>query len=199
MHYTTFAAQFYPMHIYREYSRHIGQTLLLVLLIVLGAVSASAQFNIALGLATGYSKHADSYIEEETFRTFEFTGFRAIELEGRIEYRLPTETSIYASFKYSPKTTITPYQYTYPNIGIEQVIPSTSLFVTAAYGPNKSNAEGNALSEGNLLLLGTGIKTEITRLQFSIVTGAQVNQAPFLRDNEFRYNLGLYFSIFNNG
>jgi len=192
MHYTTFAAQFYPMHIYREYSRHIGQTLLLVLLIVLGAVSASAQFNIALGLATGYSKHADSYIEEET-------GFRAIELEGRIEYRLPTETSIYASFKYSPKTTITPYQYTYPNIGIEQVIPSTSLFVTAAYGPNKSNAEGNALSEGNLLLLGTGIKTEITRLQFSVVTGSQVNQAPFLRDNEFRYNLGLYFSIFNNG
>ena len=162
--------------------------------------TSTAQLNVALGAGMGYSAHGDTYEREDFFKTFQYSGYRLLVAEVRVYYNLPSRTAIWSSFRFSPHTVVSPYEYTYGSFGLEQTIPNSEFFVTAGYGVNRSFADDTGtLSEGNLTLIGVGIKNELTRFQLSSVFGVQENFQDFLRTNEFRINLVMSFNLMNHG
>ncbi len=171
---------------------------LFVLIIGFWIVSlpANSQFALMFGAGFGFSEHADSYIEEEFFKTFQFSGFRPFLVEARLQYNLPTETGIFGAYQLSPATTVSPYRFSFMNVGLEQRVPGTPVIVHGAYGLHRSKTNIK-MGRGNLWQAGLGLHLEILRINLAYAWGNLDNEQPYLAPQENRVTLMFLFSLYD--
>ena len=169
---------------------------LLTILIMFASISLKAQFAFMAGAGFGFSGHADSYIKEEFFKTFQFSGFRSFLLEARLQYNFPSETGIFGSYQLSPATTVSPYRFSFMSAGLEQRIPKTPMLLTASYGLHRSKTNIE-MGRGNLWQAGIGLHLEILRINLSYAKGTLENQQPYLTPNENRVTMMFLFSVYD--
>ena len=162
------------------------------------ATSLSAQFNLALGVGMGFSRHADTYQKEDFFKIFDYPGYRLIVLEARPYYNITDRTAIFTIVRYSPSSIASPYKYLSGYMGVEQTLPDSGIFFTAGYGPN-SSFDDEKLSDGPLFMLGLGRKNELFRWHLSTSFGGQDNLFDFPTGGEWRTSLILSINLMNHG
>jgi hypothetical protein len=129
------------------------------------SISASSQYDsgriTTLGFGAGDSRHAGSYVLEQSFRTKQYSGFRALIVEAKVGWNFFETTSVYGVGRYSPPNSIiSPYRSTFFGVGVSQVLPAINRFyLIGNYGYyNSSLGEGINAGSGDLLNYGIGIR-----------------------------------------
>jgi hypothetical protein len=114
-----------------------------------------------IGFGAGDSRHAGSYVVDESFRTKKFSGFRSLIVEAKVGWNFWESTSIYGVGRFSlPNSIISPYRSTFSGVGASQTIPGVNrIYVLGNYGYYDSSiGDGIKVGSGDLLNFGIGIK-----------------------------------------
>lgn len=158
-----------------------------------------AQLHMTIGFGPGTSDHAESYEIDEGFTIRYYSGFRPINLEGKIGWTFADMTSIYAVGRYSPpNASISPYKESYTGGAIYQKLPFAQwCSIIAGVGHKKASTKRHgALGEGTMIDLAIAFNvTGRVNLEIHNIHGKMNNQYYSMIDNENKILVTVTFGI----
>jgi len=156
------------------------------------------RLNWSIGFGIGYSAHAASYFVDDGVRIKEFSGFRAIVLDTKVDWIFYERIAILGTWKYAPRNSIiSPYRSNYLGGGLAYYFGYSQQFsIHGGLGKYQAKVGRNEVF-GNGLLINYGAVVKLTDnfgFELNALSGKikfDTASANILDSTEFNFTAGV--------